>query len=60
MDADPYSTVVILELTIAEIVALLACASRYREVMPLAQRRALRTAMYRLSMRGLRRAGRAG
>jgi len=57
VEADPYSTIVILELTIAEIVALLACAARYREVMPVTQRRALRTAMHRLSTRGLRRVG---
>jgi len=60
MEADPYSTIVLIELTIAEIVALLACAARNRQVMPLAQRRALSTAMYRLSTRGLQRAGRAG
>lgn len=49
MAENPYSTYVLVELSISEIVALLACAARHREAMPTAQRRALRTAMHRLS-----------
>ena len=54
MRTDPYSTVVLVELSIAEIVALLACAARHREAIPTAQRRALRTAMRRLSKRAIK------
>lgn len=57
MKQDPYNKVIIVDLTVAEIVAILACVQGDRRTTKASERRALRTAVKRLSSRAIKSVG---
>lgn len=54
MKQDPYKTIIIVEFSLAEVVAILARMGGDRRTIPASERRALRTATKRLTARALK------
>lgn len=60
MKQDPFKKIIIIDISVAEIVALLAAVAGQRRTIPIAERRALRSITKRLSTRALKHLGKVG